>query len=271
MMQVNTLIDQVIFAWQQLQQKSPLVQCITNKVASNYSANVLLACGASPAMIDNPYEAESFTRITNALNINLGTPSSEQMQAMKISAATAHQKNIPWVLDPVGYSPILKWRSDMVDTLLTFLPSVIRGNASEILTLAGESIPSKGVDSTLDSKDVYPKATALLKYSPCIAISGASDFILSQETNQVIEIKGGSVLQPKITATGCALGALIAAYCAVAPIHIATIAAHVHFAIAGKLAYESAPTLGQFNVAFIDELFTLNAEKIKQHIDIQIH
>ncbi|MCF9033799.1 hydroxyethylthiazole kinase [Acinetobacter nectaris] len=271
MTQVNTLVDQVVFAWQELQKKSPLIQCITNQVASNYAANVLLACGASPAMIDNPYEAESFTRIVGALSINLGTPSSEQMQAMKISSATAHQESIPWVLDPVGYSPVLKWRSDMVDTLLTFMPSVIRGNASEISTLAGEQSLSKGVDSTLNSEDVYKHAKVLLKNSQCVAISGPSDFILSQESDQVIEIKGGSILQPRITATGCSLGALIAAYCAVAPINTATIAAHVHFAIAGKLAYEKAPTLGQFNVAFMDELFTLNAEKIKQHIDIQIH
>lgn len=68
-------------------------------------------------MIDNPYEAESFTKISSALSINLGTPTSEQMQAMQISAKTAQLNNVPWVLDPVGYGPILAWRSQMTDEL----------------------------------------------------------------------------------------------------------------------------------------------------------
>ncbi|MHA3051516.1 hydroxyethylthiazole kinase [Acinetobacter sp. ANC 4640] len=264
------LIEQVIEAWQKLQANSPLVQCITNQVASNYAANVLLACGASPAMIDNPFEAESFTQISSALSINLGTPTEQQMQAMQISAKTAQQHQKPWVLDPVGYSSILKWRSDMTDALLQYHPTVIRGNASEISTLAGNQSSSKGVDSTLSSDAVYLQAKNLLQHCDCVAISGESDYILSHAFSQVIKINGGSGLQPKITATGCALGALIAAYTAVTTPAIASIAAHVHFAIAGKLAFERAPLVGQFAVAFMDELFSLNAEKIVQYADIEL-
>ena len=117
MTSASTLIEQVIDAWQNMRGKTPLVQC-TNSVAANYTANVLLASGASPAMIDNPYETESFTKISSALSINLGTPTSEQMQAMQISAKTAQLNGIPWVLDPVGYGPILAWRSQMTDELL---------------------------------------------------------------------------------------------------------------------------------------------------------
>ncbi|HAM67869.1 MAG TPA: hydroxyethylthiazole kinase, partial [Acinetobacter nosocomialis] len=98
MTSTSNLIEQVIEAWQNMQAKTPLVQCITNSVAANYTANVLLASGASPAMIDNPYEAESFTKISSALSINLGTPTSEQMQAMQISAKTAQLNEVPWVL-----------------------------------------------------------------------------------------------------------------------------------------------------------------------------
>ena len=107
MLEKSTLLEQVIQAWQQLQAQQPLVQCITNSVATNYTANILLAAGASPAMIDNPYEAESFTHIAAALSINLGTPTNEQMQAMQISAKTAQLTDTPWVLDPVGYGAIL--------------------------------------------------------------------------------------------------------------------------------------------------------------------
>ena len=265
-----TLIPLIVEAWTQLQTQQPLVQCITNSVAANYAANVLLAAGASPAMIDNPWEAESFTSIAAALSINLGTPTTEQMQAMQISAQTAQRTNTPWVLDPVGYGSILKWRSDMTDTLVGLKPTVIRGNASEISALAGNQVQSKGVDSTVASHDVYTQALPLLQNCECIAISGESDFILSKELNAVIKVNGGSFLQPKITATGCALGALIAAYCAVATPTIAAIAAHVHFAIAGKLAFEKAKTVGSFNVTFLDEIYGLNADKISNHVDVEV-
>lgn len=268
--QTDVILQQVCEAWTQLQIQQPLVQCITNSVAANYAANVLLAAGASPAMIDNPFEAESFASIAAALSINLGTPTSEQMQAMQISAQTVTSKVTPWVLDPVGYGAFLKWRSEMVDQLVLLNPTVIRGNASEISILAGNQVESKGVDSTVSSSEVYLQALPLLAHSECVAISGESDFILSKELNAVIQVNGGSFLQPKVTATGCALGALIAAYCAVATPTIATISAHIHFAIAGKLAFEKAQTVGSFNVAFLDEIYQLSADKIWQYGEIEV-
>lgn len=270
MTSTSNLIEQVIEAWQNMQAKTPLVQCITNSVAANYTANVLLASGASPAMIDNPYEAESFTKISSALSINLGTPTSEQMQAMQISAKTAQLNNNPWVLDPVGYGPILAWRSQMTDELLQFKPSVIRGNASEISTLAGNQVQSKGVDSTLSSDQAYQQAYALLAHADCIAISGESDYILSRELDAVIQVNGGSLLQPKITATGCALGALIAAYSAVTTPTIAALSAHIHFAIAGKLAANQAQTMGSFSSIFMDYIHMLDANLIEQYADIKL-
>ena len=270
MSQKQQLIHQVIEAWRALQHKIPLVQCMTNSVANNYVANILLAAGASPAMIDNPFEAADFTKISAALSLNLGTPTTEQTQAMLISAQTAQQHQVPWVLDPVGYGAVLKWRSATVDQLLQFHPNIIRGNASEISTLAGHQIQSKGVDSTLNSQDVYTQAKSLLQYSDCIAISGQSDYIISTQFEAVIQVNGGCHLQPKITATGCALGALTAAYCAVTTPAIAALAAHIHFAIAGKLAYDHAQTVGSFNVAFLDYIHMLDDNLIQQYVDIEI-
>ena len=258
-------LTQIIAAWQALQAQQPLVHYITNSVAANYVANVLLAAGASPALIDNPVEASAFTQISAALNINLGTPTTEQMQAMRAAAQQAFHQQTPWVLDPVGYGSVLTWRSAMVDELLNFQPTVIRGNASEISSLAGNTVLSKGVDSTLNSQDAYVQAQSLLQYSEVIAISGASDFILSRADQAVIRVDGGSHLQPKVTATGCALGGLIAAYTAVAPANIATVAAHVHFAIAGQMAYAKSQSVGSFNVAFLDAVFDLKAEQIQQY------
>jgi hydroxyethylthiazole kinase len=266
----DVILQKVVDAWTELQTQQPLVQCITNSVAANYAANVLLAAGASPAMIDNPFEAESFASIAAALSINVGTPTSEQMQAMQISAQTVASKNTPWVLDPVGYGAFLKWRSEMVDQLVLLKPTVIRGNASEISALAGNQVESKGVDSTVSSKEVYLQALALLTHTECVAISGESDFILSKQLNSVIQVNGGSYLQPKVTATGCALGALIAAYSAVTTATIAAVSAHIHFAIAGKLAFEKAQAVGSFNVAFLDEIYQMSADKIWQYADIEV-
>ena len=266
----DVILDKVVAAWIELQTKQPLVHCITNSVAANYAANVLLAAGASPAMIDNPFEAESFASIAAALSINLGTPTTEQMQAMRISAQTVTEKGTPWVLDPVGYGPFLKWRSEMADQLVLLNPTVIRGNASEISALAGNQVESKGVDSTVSSNEVYLQALPLLAHCECVAISGESDFLLSKELNAVIQVNGGSFLQPKITATGCALGTLIAAYCAVATPTIATISAHIHFAIAGKLAFERSQNVGHFNVAFLDEIYAMTADKLLEYADIEV-
>lgn len=269
--QTNPLLEKVINAWAELKATQPLVHIITNAVASNYVANVLLAAGASPAMIDNPFEAESFASIASAININLGTPNAEQMQAMQITAQTAQQLNKPWVLDPVGYGPVLPWRSEMVDTLLQYKPTIIRGNASEISGLAGNQSESRGVDSILNSAEIYLHALPLLEHTECVAISGESDFILSKEMNAVIQINGGSYLQPKVTASGCALGALTAAYCAVSQnISVGAIAAHLHFAIAGLKAYEIASSVGSFNVAFLDEIYNLNDDDFHQFANIQI-
>ena len=267
----NPLLERVIHAWAELKATQPLVHVITNAVASNYVANILLAAGASPAMIDNPFEAESFASIASAININLGTPNAEQMQAMQVTAQTAQQLNKPWVLDPVGYGPVLSWRSEMVDTLLQYKPTVIRGNVSEISSLAGNQGESRGVDSTLNSAEIYLHALPLLEHAECIAISGESDFILSKEINAVIQIEGGSYLQPKVTASGCALGALTAAYCAVSEtVTVGTVAAHLHFAIAGLKAYEIASSVGSFNVAFLDEVYNLNEDDFHQFANLQV-
>ena len=267
----KTWLSQVVEAHLQLKKQKPLVHCMTNTVAANYVANVLLAVGASPAMIDNPFEAADFTQIANSLSLNLGTPTQEQVEAMQIAANVAHQLNKPWVIDPVGYGPFLKWRSQITDNLLQFKPSIIRGNAAEISGLAGNFHNSKGVDSLVNSNDIYHQASSLLQHTECVAISGEMDIVLSKEHQLVFKIYGGSVLQPQITATGCALGALIAAYAAVSTPTIACLAAHLIFAIAGKNAAEKSLHVGSFNVAFLDLLHEIDQNILFEsaHFDIQ--
>ncbi|KAF5276429.1 hypothetical protein FQR65_LT16322 [Abscondita terminalis] len=222
----DIFVGKVVDAWTELQTQQPLVHCITNSVAANYAANILLAAGASPAMIDNPFEAESFASIAAALSINLGTPTSEQMQAMQISAQTVAINNLG--------------------------------------ALAGNQVESKGVDSAVSSNEVYLQAQALLNHCECVAISGESDFVLSKELHHVIQINGGSFLQPKVTATGCALGALIAAYSAVT-LSYCTI---LQYSLAlRKIGLKKARLWGIFNVAFLDEIYQMSANKIWEYSD----
>lgn len=263
----SNILQSIQTLWQKLQDTQPLVHCITNSVANNFAANVCLAVGASPAMIDNKQEAGNFARIASALSINTGTPTPEQALAMQYAAQSANAEHTPWVLDPVGYSEILAWRSQIVDDLLQYQPTILRGNASEIATLAGAQSSSKGVDSTLSSEQAVDQALELLGICDCVAISGGTDYILSKALG-VVAISGGSNLQPKVTAMGCALGAVCAAYLGVLeesqPAALAAIAAHVHFAVSAQIAEEKLTIqnvgIGSFQMLFLDALFQITAE-----------
>lgn len=267
----SNILQSIQTLWQKLQDTQPLVHCITNSVANNFVANVCLAIKASPAMIDNKQEAGNFARIARALSINTGTPTPEQALAMQYAAQSANAEHTSWVLDPVGYSEILAWRSQIVDDLLQYHPTIIRGNASEIATLAGAQSSSKGVDSTLDSKQVIDQAQQLLGTCDCVAISGKTDYILSKALG-ILAITGGSNLQPKVTAMGCALGAVCAAYLGVmeedqSPV-LAAIAAHVHFAVAAQIAEKKMIAqnagIGSFQIFFLDALFQITADDFEK-------
>ncbi len=261
------ILQSIQMLWQKLQDTQPLVHCITNSVANNFVANVCLANGASPAMIDNKQEAGNFARIASALSINTGTPTPEQALAMQYAAQSANAEHTPWVLDPVGYSEILAWRSQIVDDLLQYHPTIIRANASEIATLAGAQSSSKGVDSTLSAEQAVDQAQELLGICDCVAISGGTDYILSKELG-VVAVSGGSNLQPKVTAMGCALGAVCAAYLGVLEesqsAALAAIAAHVQFAVAAQIAEEKMTMqnagIGSFQLFFLDALFQITED-----------
>jgi hydroxyethylthiazole kinase len=129
-------IDAVVDAHAALRAKRPLVQALTNTVSSNFVANVLLSAGASPAMVDNPEEAALFAGIADGVLINLGTPTAAQVEAMRLAAAAAQKAGKPWVLDPIAAGG-LPWRGQVAAELLRFKPAAVRGNASEIIGLAG--------------------------------------------------------------------------------------------------------------------------------------
>src|SRR5699024_5606788 len=238
----------------------PLIQCITNTVVQQFSANVLLAVGASPAMLDHEADAGQFAGIANGVLINFGTASNHQLLAADAAIDVAAAAGKPWVLDPVSVGAV-DFRTSRIRRA-----AAIGGNASEIAALAGVGLGGRGVDSTDEVDAVLPAAVQLARTTGAIvAVSGPRDAVVAHidGTDHVAHIDGGHEFMPLVIGTGCSLGAVTVAYLAGArkgtagpdsdvsvPAAAASadpgatasarfeavVAAHAHFAVAGELA-----------------------------------
>lgn len=239
-----------------LRSRSPLVHCITNAVVTNFTANVLLAVGAAPAMVVSVEEAAEFVRIADALLVNVGTITAPDADAMLAAAAEAGRTGTPWVLDPVA-AGVIAYRTSVVQKLVGLRPTVIRGNASEILALNGLSGGGRGVDSTVASSDALPAAVGLARSTGAVvALSGQVDYVTDGE--RTVAVEGGHELMSRVTGMGCTLGALIAAFLPVSagPFE-AAVAASALFGAAGVDAAGEAGGPGSFAVGFLDRLSTI--------------
>lgn len=238
-----------------LRADAPLVHCITNYVAMNIAANVVLAAGASPAMIHAEEEVADFVPIAGALTINIGTLSAPWLRGMLKAAQTAKAKQKPWVLDPVAHFAT-PYRAQATRSLLACKPTIIRANASEILALAGEMGAGKGVDSGDSVETAKQAATYLSETHGCVvAVTGETDFVT--DGSRSATISGGSAMMPQVTALGCSLTALVGAYAALdAPLD-GTVTALLHFAEAGERAHASGSGPGSFATHFLDQLNAL--------------
>ncbi len=262
-----------------LHERSPLVQCLTNSVATNWTANVLLAAGAAPAMVDNPHEAGVFAGFADGVLVNLGTPTNDSAEAMRLAVAAAGQAGTPWVLDPVAVGA-LPWRTELAHELLaTSSPAIIRGNASEISGLAGGA-GGRGVDSTSAPESVLDEAADLVSRHSCtIAISGPVDQIVGAASRH--ELANGHVWLTKVTAVGCALGALMAAYAGVEDDPtVAAAAATAHLTVAADLAAartveayggHAAGQVGTFAVHLLDALAGVTAADLERLTRLTSH
>lgn len=252
-----------------LRQNQPLVHCMTNTVVPEITANVLLAVGAAPAMIDLPEEAEVFAAIASGLLINVGNGSAEQHEGMRRAAASADRAGTPWVLDPVAVGG-LPVRTALARELLAHRPTAIRGNASEILGLAGSTAGGRGVDATDEVEAAIETARALAEqHHTVVAISGRVDVVVSQ--GRTTRITGGSKWMPLVIGTGCSLSAVVAA-CAGArgdeSAHDAAVAAHALFGAAGRTAAREAHGPGSFRTAWIDALHSLTVDEVRLLVEV---
>lgn len=237
-----------------LQEKSPLVHNITNYVVMNNTANALLAIGASPVMAHAIEEVEDIITISSALVINMGTLSPKWVEAMEIAMKKANELNKPIVFDPVGVGAS-KYRTETALKIAeNYQPSVIRGNASEIMALAQLSNSTKGVDSTTSSDNALNAAQALSKkLNNTIVISGATDYIVTDETMD--KVTSGSPMMAKVTGMGCTATSIIGACIAInSDYHVAASHAMEIMGKAGNMAEKSAKGPGSFQMNFIDAL-----------------
>lgn len=239
---------------------APLIHNITNYVAMNVMANVLLAAGASPAMVHARDEVVEFAGLSQALTVNIGTLDPVWADAMEMAARTVGTAGRPWVLDPVGVGAT-RFRQEVCARLITLRPTAIRGNASEILALAGLGGQGQGVDAA-DSVATAETAARDLAHrtGAVVAVSGPVDFVTDGAS--AYRVSNGHGLMPKVTALGCSLNGVIAAFLVGQDRLGATVSALAYYGLAGERAARTAAGPGSFQTSFLDALHALGPDDL---------
>jgi hydroxyethylthiazole kinase len=253
---------------EKLRAVAPLVQNITNFVVMNSSANALLALGASPAMVHGSDEVEDFVGLASALVVNIGTLSSDWVGGMRLAALAAGRLNKPWVLDPVGVGAT-RYRTRVAEELLALRPTVLRGNASEILALAGGEA-GKGVDSRHQVEAAEGAARAIAtRLGIIVAVTGAVDLVT--DGSRTARIHGGHPMMGRVTGLGCSASATVGAFLGTTPADPfgATVAALAVFGAAGKAAAERSAGPGSLQVNLLDTLYSCDLRTIEGHSKVE--
>ncbi len=247
-----------------LRHKKPLIHNITNFVVMNYTANALLACGASPVMAHALEEVEEMVSLASALVLNIGTLSPYWIDSMLKAGKKANELKIPIILDPVG-SGATKLRTSSAKKLLNELSiTVIRGNASEVLSLARQKSVTKGVDSIHNVDEATGTALKLAKeLKTTLVITGPVDLVTDGQ--RIHRVSNGHQLMGYVTGTGCTATVIMGAFLAVDfdPLE-ASSTGLAYFGLAGEIAAKKAQTPGSFQVALLDALYTINPKQLEE-------
>ncbi len=252
-----------------LREKKPLIHNITNYVVMNYTANALLACGASPVMAHASEEVEEMVSFAGALVLNIGTLTPYWVDSMLKAGKRANELNIPVILDPVG-SGATKLRTDSAKRLIDELSiKVVRGNASEVLSLAHEGSKTKGVDSIHTVDEAADASLVLSKeLNITLAITGKVDLITDGE--RIYRVSNGHDLMGYCTGTGCTATVLIGAFLAVDSDPVtATTTALAYFGLVGEKAAAKARSPGSFQIAMLDALYTIDEKQMEEGAKIR--
>ncbi|MCL2615198.1 MAG: hydroxyethylthiazole kinase [Dehalococcoidia bacterium] len=275
MINKNEIQEQIVCAVDAAKRTNPLVGSVTNSVTINFVANAQLAVGGSAAMVYLDDEGEFLAGVGGAFYINIGTILPLYEQSLPHIARKLHEFGKPWVLDPVAVG-IGTLRSSILTQFKAYKPSIIRGNASEIIALAGlwgldKATKSnvRGVDSTDAVTSAKASAIALAKWTGgAVAVSGATDLVT--DGSVVVFSHGGSHYFEKITGAGCSLGGVAAIYAAVATPFVAALCASAICNLAGQRAEQKAAGPGSFQSEFLDELYKATPEDVaNNHFEIE--
>ena len=259
----------------------PLVHNITNYVTVNDVANVILACGASPIMSDEPDDAADITAICGALNINIGTLNKRSIEAMFIAGKKSNELRHPVLLDPVGAGASALRTNTALQIMEKIKLDVIRGNISEIKTLALGSGTTKGVDADTADTVTEDNLNGMVAFAKnfsaktgaVIAITGAIDLVADAEKCYVI--RNGHPEMSRITGTGCQLSGITAAYIAANPANKteAVAAAVCVMGLAGEIGVANM-TPGEGNSSLrnriIDAVYNMDAETLNKGAKYEI-
>jgi hydroxyethylthiazole kinase len=246
-----------------IRERGPLVHNITNFVSMDIVANALLAVGASPLMAHAMEEVDEIVALAGTVVINIGTLAPDWVRAMERGAERARALGKPWVLDPVG-AGATRYRTDTSARLARMGPAVIRGNASEILAVAGAEGATRGVDSTRASTDAREAAQRLASELGCVvAVTGAVDFIT--DGARTLSVANGHPLMSRVTAVGCTASALVGACVAVRGDDPLPAAAHAlaTLGVCGERAARTTSSPGSFRVRLIDALSELTPAELR--------
>ena len=256
-----------------VRRRRPLVHSITNYVTVNDCANILLACGGSPIMADDPGEAEEVTALCGGLNLNIGTLNARTIPAMLAAGKKANELGHPVVLDPVG-AGASALRTDTALRLLEQIRfSVIRGNISEIKALALGRGSAQGVDAGVDDAvtlDTLDEAARFAKgfaqrTGAVIAVTGAIDIVAGSDRTWCIF--NGHPMMSAVTGTGCQLSAMTAAFAAANPDRVpeAGLAAVCAMGVCGELAHRRLGELdgnASYRNYIIDAVYRLDGSTL---------
>lgn len=258
------MLDKLIHSLGLLQQKRPLILCLTNYVTVEFVANSLLAIRASPIMSEELEELEKLIQISHALSINIGTLTQEFITKAKFACAIAKKYNKPIILDPVG-AGASNIRTQAANDLLPFA-DIVRGNASEILAIFDSSNHALGVDSAHQVTEAMQIAKFLaLKNNCVVVVSGEQDFITDGKQEQILHF--GADLMPLVTGMGCSLTAIITAFRAVIPDSFeAAKLATAYFGLSGQVTEKFCKAPGTFKSSFIDHLYQPKWDEIKNYV-----
>ena len=256
--------------------QAPLVHSITNLVVMNFNANALLALGASPVMAHAEQEVREMVGIAQALVLNIGTLEPDWIRAMKLALAAARERGIPVVLDPVGAGATPYRNAALADLLQAGAPTIVRGNASEIMSLAGLAVRTRGVDSAASSLEAVQAARSLAReLGAVVCVSGADDHVVDA-SGRWATLSNGHPWMTRVTGVGCSASALVGAFAAVQPdAWRATLAAMAHLGVVGETAVERVQAVGagvgRLQTELLDGLQLLEAGTFIDRLRLQVH